>query len=165
MSISNEQEDRVNGDSMGGFDAKLRMSEFLGNNPDPAVAMMFQWWFERQSREDLARKEKSSNARRIRQAGRAMERLKSDLEASEEIRRYVAGISGACEACLGLIRHCTYCDGNGHPGASQPDEALLEWVQPALRRLGYCLSEDQPLDADEVVVGAHYDSLDKEKQS
>ncbi len=63
--------------------------------------------------------------------------LKQDLEAADAMVRYLALVFGACPACWGQNRLCARCHGNGRPGSAQPvEEALLDWVRPALRKLG-----------------------------
>jgi hypothetical protein len=63
--------------------------------------------------------------------------LKQDLEAADAMVRYLALVFGACPACWGQNRLCARCHGAGRPGSAQPvEEALLDWVRPALRKLG-----------------------------
>jgi len=64
----------------------------------------------------------------------------SDADATERVMR-VAAIVGACTVCLGDDPLCTECRGEGRPGFRTPDpEALLEWIDLPLRRVGLCVT-------------------------
>lgn len=64
----------------------------------------------------------------------------SDADATERVMR-VATIVGACTVCLGDDPLCTECRGAGKPGYRVPDpEALLEWIDLPLRRVGLCVT-------------------------
>lgn len=59
--------------------------------------------------------------------------------------RYVASIVGGCPICLGVDNTCGECEGKGAPGSRSPDrEALLEWLDRPLRRLGLCVGKLRP---------------------
>jgi hypothetical protein len=74
---------------------------------------------------------------KLERAKRIIRELRRDLAGADEILNYIARVLGACSACLGQNRFCPRCRGDGRPGSAAPPEVeLLDWVEPALRRLG-----------------------------
>lgn len=64
----------------------------------------------------------------------------TDADATERVMR-VAAIVGACTVCLGDDPQCPECRGHGRPGSREPDpEALVEWIDLPLRRVGLCVA-------------------------
>src|SRR5688572_3382310 len=64
----------------------------------------------------------------------------TDADATERVMR-VAAIVGACTICLGDDPLCPECRGHGKPGSREPDsEALVEWIDLPLRRIGLCVT-------------------------
>src|SRR5688572_7844520 len=64
----------------------------------------------------------------------------SDADATERVMR-VAAIVGACTARLGDDPICTECHGDGRAGSREPErEALVEWIDLPLRRVGLCVA-------------------------
>ncbi len=64
-------------------------------------------------------------------------RLRRRLRASLRFVSALAELLGACPRCFGQNPDCAACGGAGAPGFRAPDPALAQWIEPALRRLGY----------------------------
>jgi hypothetical protein len=87
-----------------------------------------------------------------------MKRSRSERRDDEAARlRRVASIIGACPRCLGDDAACAECAGQGKPGYRAPPdrEALLEWIERPLRRLGLCVSARNRQRMEHNHVGGH----------
>ena len=71
------------------------------------------------------------------QAENRIQLLKEQVAAAHTMMNYIAETFGSCRFCWGLNRMCAHCRGKGKPGFTQPgQEELRTWVEPALKRLG-----------------------------
>ncbi|HEV2778161.1 MAG TPA: hypothetical protein VGX25_02050 [Actinophytocola sp.] len=75
--------------------------------------------------------------RRLASARRRLGRLRTNLTTALAMVQHIAAVFGACPRCWGLNQLCSHCQGAGGPGWQLPDtNALLQWVEPALARVG-----------------------------